>query len=190
MTKRLPLAACLLLASPGLCQTPEKTKSLGDKILTAAANIIAAPFALLGASCEPQITGVTVPGPVDMTLQQFEALSPVERFELKHRRQLPPSYQPVDAAQFLNGAYHVGIGVALEGAVSEVDFNPDDGDVSFRVSGVECEITPEDQLAGVPRPAVGQKVRVYGWSYYDDLDGPSAAQWEVHPVKKIEAASP
>lgn len=192
MTRTFLLLFCLSLACQGFCQqgSPEEIKSLGEKILEVALKIAAVPAALLGASCRPEdVAGVLGPFPVDIAVEDFRKLSPVTQFALKHRRDLPSSYLPVDPVRFKNAGYHAEIGVMLEGLVTDQHAS-EDGDVTFRIAGIECEITPEDQAAGVKPPQNGQQVRVFGWSYFDLLDGPASEQWEVHPVSKIEVVAP
>ncbi len=79
--------------------------------------------------------------------------------------------------------------VVAEGYVSEVRFDRDDGDLTFKlVENLEetgpfvvCEIISPIRIEP---PAVGSRVRVYGVSRYD---GQENHQWyEVHPVLGIE----
>lgn len=79
--------------------------------------------------------------------------------------------------------------VMAEGYVSEIRFNDEDGDLSFKLVEdlkspgpfIVCEII--DPIRLVP-PKVGSRVRVYGVSRYDGQDN---HQWyEVHPVLNIE----
>lgn len=79
--------------------------------------------------------------------------------------------------------------VMAEGYVSEIRFNDEDGDLSFKLVEdlkspgpfIVCEIIDPIKLAP---PKVGSRVRVYGVSRYDGQDN---HQWyEVHPVLNIE----
>jgi hypothetical protein len=79
--------------------------------------------------------------------------------------------------------------VVAEGYVSEVGYNDEDGDLSFRLVDslgererfIVCEII--DPIKLVP-PAIGSRVRVYGVSRFD---GERDHNWyEVHPVLNIE----
>jgi Putative zinc-finger len=79
--------------------------------------------------------------------------------------------------------------VVAEGYVSEVGYNDEDGDLSFRLVDslnnrerfIVCEIIDPIKLAP---PTVGSRVRVYGVSRFD---GARDHNWyEVHPVLNIE----
>ena len=79
--------------------------------------------------------------------------------------------------------------VMAEGYVSEVRFNDEDGDLSFKLVEdlkspgpfIVCEIIDPIRLAP---PKVGSRVRVYGVSRYDGQDNHN--WYEVHPVLNIE----
>lgn len=79
--------------------------------------------------------------------------------------------------------------VVAEGYVSEVRFDHEDGDYTFKLVEdlqqpapfIVCEIINPIRLEP---PSVGSRVRVYGVSRYDGQEG---RQWhEVHPVLSIE----
>jgi Putative zinc-finger len=79
--------------------------------------------------------------------------------------------------------------VMAEGYVSEIRFNDEDGDLSFKLVEdlkspspfIICEII--DPIKLTP-PKVGSRVRVYGVSRYDGQDNHN--WYEVHPVLNIE----
>jgi putative zinc finger protein len=79
--------------------------------------------------------------------------------------------------------------VVAEGYVSEVGFNDEDGDLSFKLVDdlrqrdqfIVCEIIDPIKLAA---PTVGSRVRVYGVSRYDRQENHN--WYEVHPVLNIE----
>ena len=95
-------------------------------------------------------------------------------------------FHPVSVQEM---AYTTTPHVVAEGYVSEVGFNDEDGDLSFRLVDdlrqrdqfIVCEIIDPIKLDA---PAVGSRVRVYGVSRYD---GQENHNWyEVHPVLNIE----
>jgi hypothetical protein len=79
--------------------------------------------------------------------------------------------------------------VMAEGYVSEIRFNDEDGDLSFKLVEdlkspgpfIVCEII--DPIKLTP-PKVGSRVRVYGVSRYDGQDNHN--WYEVHPVLNIQ----
>jgi hypothetical protein len=79
--------------------------------------------------------------------------------------------------------------VMAEGYVSEILFNDEDGDLTFKLVEdlrspgpfIVCEIIDPIRLAP---PKVGSRVRVYGVSRYDGQDNHN--WYEVHPVLNIE----
>ncbi len=139
--------------------------------------------------------------PVDMTLDDFLKLGPVRIWLLKHRMDQPKSYRKTTPETIENGIEPVESAVVIEGVARNLKKEVD-RDITFDVGAIHCEITPSwTKKHKVTVPANGQRVRVYGWTYYDyfhkDEDkGESGANanrtmvWEIHPVHKVEILGP
>ncbi len=135
--------------------------------------------------------------PEDIPLARFKRMNPILVFILKHRLARPPSYASTAATDVVAGKFNVGVGVELEGTVTAwpkpPHLFPFDGDYVFNFGALHLEITPEWRLLhpGFPEPKAGQKIKVWGWTYYDLFHpaGPHQARstdWEIHPVRKIQ----
>lgn len=139
--------------------------------------------------------------PVDVTLEKFKRLGPIRVFLVKHRMKRPKSHAATDAAAILAGKHNVQIGVELTGKVTGQDYAIDQ-DYTFDFGALHIELTPEWRILHpkIPKPKVGDKVRIKGWTYFDifhkaeeeyDPGHPTLglsrlSQWEVHPVQEIE----
>lgn len=139
--------------------------------------------------------------PVDVPLDKFKRLGPIRIFLVKHRMKRPKSHAATDAATILAAKHNVQIGVELTGKVTGQDYAIDQ-DYTFDFGALHIELTPEWRILhpSIPKPKVGDKVRVKGWTYFDifhkaeeeyDPEHPTLglsrlSQWEIHPVQEIE----
>lgn len=139
--------------------------------------------------------------PVDVPLEKFKKLDPIRVFLMKHHIKRPKSHVRTTPADLIGNKHHVQIGVELEGTVTWAD-GAFDRDYCFNIGDLHMEITPEWRLLhkNFPKPKVGQKIRVKGWSYFDYFHGSEieydaadpvtglgrATVWEIHPVQDIE----
>ncbi len=142
--------------------------------------------------------------PEDLPLPEFRKLGPIRIFLAKHRWRRPRVYRPLPAADILAGRENVQIGAQVEGVVTNVEGTTFDRDWCFDIGELHMEITPEWRLfhRRIPKPRVGDRVRVRGWTYYDIFhegeryfewpkprQGPEADaknMWELHPVEDVE----
>jgi hypothetical protein len=146
--------------------------------------------------------------PTNVPLEKFKKLGPIVIFILKHRTSEPEAYLATTPEDLMANKHNVEVGVSFQGRVTRVN-RAVDGDVTFDVSVIHNEITPQflrspSRRAKLHMPRVGDLVEVKGWSYYDWFHRDEAPEeqvitegrptvWEVHPVielRLIQAATP
>lgn len=137
--------------------------------------------------------------PEDVPLEKFKKINPIVVFLMKHRLKRPKKLAATTPEAVVDGKHHVQVGVTVEGTVTwNTQGSEFDQDWCFNLGNLHLEITPEWRLThrGFPKPKVGDRVRISGWTYYDsfhkaeheydDNDPVMGAQrytlWEVHPV--------
>ncbi len=141
--------------------------------------------------------------PQNLSLQKFKRLGPIRIFLMKHRISRPKvNAGATTAEQIVAGRHNVQIGVEIEGAVVDAGLFWGDQDYTFDIGNLHIELTPEWRLLhpNTPKPKVGDRIRVKGWTYFDvfhtaeeeyDPEHPRmgisrVTLWEVHPVQEIE----
>ena len=103
---------------------------------------------------------------VDLPMDRFKRLGPIRIFLVKHRIKRPKTHVPTTAEDIVAGKHNVQIGVELTGKVTDAVLFWGDGDYTFDFGKLHIELTPEWRLLhpGTPKPKVGDKVRIKGWT--------------------------